>query len=307
MNRRLIRIALVAGLSSTFAGAFAATAGADTAVMGSPLVSNYDGGVSTGTNVTVQLSFDPATSPNPVVSPANGVITDWKVKSADDGAVYTLKVLRPNGPVSLVTATSTNFSAIASVAAPSAVPNGTFAATPTGVIFDYPASLPISKGDYLGVLSVGGPGLHGLPQAMANGLPQSMFANRFGGQPADGTSADLLADAQHELLLQATIKFCKVPNVVGQTEAAATAAITAGDCTATVSKQSLQLRAIRKGFSKKKKANVRAANAALRAQDGKVISQSIPADTTSAPRSAVELKVGQVVPPPKKKKKAKKH
>jgi hypothetical protein len=306
MNRRLTRIALAAALTLTATVGFAGTAGADTAVMGSTLVHNYDGGVSNSA-VTVQLSFDPATSTNPVVSPANGVITDWKVKSADDGAVYTLKVLRPNGPVSIVPATNTNFTSIASVQAPSAVPNGTFAATPTGVIFDYPASLPISKGDYVGLLGVGGPGAHGLAQAMANGLPQSTFANNFASQPADGTSANLLADAQHELLLQATIKFCKVPNVVGQTEAAAAAAVTAGDCTSTVSKQSLQLRAIRKGFSKKKKARIRAANAALRAQDGKVISQSVPADTTSAPGSAVELKVGQVVPPPKKKKAKKKH
>jgi hypothetical protein len=304
MNRRLTRSMLAAALAVPAFGVLAAPAAADTVVMGSPLVSNYDGGVSTGTNVTVQLSFDPATSTNPVVSPANGVITDWKVKSADDGAIYTLKVLRPNGPVSLVPATNTNFTGIASIQAPSAVPAGTFVSTPTGVIFDYPASLPISKGDYVGVLSVGGGGAHGLPQAMANGLPQSTFANKFGGQPTDGSSADLLADAQHQLLLQATIKFCKVPNVVGQAEADANAAVTAADCTSTVSKQQLRLRAIKKSLSQKKKKKIRAANAALRAQDGKVISQSIPPDTTQAPNGApVSLSVGQVVKPPKKKKK----
>ena len=304
MHRRLTLTALSVAL-----GALAiapAIASADTAVLGSPLVSNYDGGVSTGTNVTVQLSFDPATSTNPVVSPANGVITDWKVKSADDGAVYTLKVLRPNGPVSLVPATNSNFTSIASVQAPTAVPNGTFGATPTGVIFDYPASLPISQGDYVGLLGVGGPGAHGLAQAMANGLPQSTFANRFGGEPTDGSSADLLADAQHELLLQATIKFCKVPSVVGQLEAAVTAAIAAGDCTSTVSRQTLQLKAIKKSFSKKKKKRIRARNAALRAQDGKVLSQSTAAGTTQASTGpAVGLTVGHVVPPPKKKKKKK--
>ena len=302
MKRRLTRIALSAGLAVTCAGPLASAAAADTVVMGSPLVSNYDGGVSTSA-LTAQISFDPTTSPNPVVSPANGVITDWKVKSADDGAVYTLKVLRPNGPVSIVAATNSNFSGIASVQAPSPVPNGTFGATPTGVIFDYPASLPISQGDYIGVRTVGGPGAHGLPQAMANGLTQSVFANNFGGQPADGASANLLADAQHELLLQATIKFCKVPNVVGQAEAGATAAVTAADCTATVTKQQLQLRAIRKGLSKKRKKNIKASNAALQAQDGKVISESPAAGTTAAPGATVELKVGQVVKPPKKKKK----
>ena len=47
-------------------------------------------------------------------------------------ALYTLKVLRPNGPVSLVTMTDSNFTAAASVQAPSAVPAGTGATTPTG-------------------------------------------------------------------------------------------------------------------------------------------------------------------------------
>jgi hypothetical protein len=206
MNRGFSRIALATTLAAGAIAAAPAAAAADTVTLGSPLVSNYDGGISNSA-LSVQLSYDPTTSTNPVVSPANGTITDWKVKSADDGAVYTLKVLRPNGPVSLVPATNTNFTSIASVQAPSPVPNGTFAGTPTGVIFDYPASLPISKGDYIGLLGVGGGGAHGLAQAMANGLPQSTFANNFASQPTDGNSADLLADAQHELLLQATIEF----------------------------------------------------------------------------------------------------
>jgi hypothetical protein len=310
MKSRLTRVAIGIALAAPVLGIGASPASADTVVMGSPLVNNYDGGVSNSA-LTAQLSFDPATSTNPVVSPVNGTITDWKVKSADDGAVYTLKVLRPNGPVSIVPATNTNFTAITSVQAPSAVPNGTFAATPTGVIFDYPASLPISKGDYIGVVTVGGPGAHGLPQAMANGLPQSTFANNFASQPADGASANLLADAQHELLLQATITFspeaqgCKVPNAVGQTEAAASAAMAGAGCTSKVTRQQLNLRAIRKSFSTKKKKRIRAANAALRAQDGKVLNQKPAAGETAAPGTPVELIVAQVVAPPKKKHKKK--
>ena len=305
MNRRLIRIALGAAVAIACFAAFAPLAAAESVVLGSPLNSPYEDGVSGGANtVSVQLSFDPATSTNPVISPANGVITGWKVKSADDGAVYTLKVLRPNGAVSLATMTNSNFSAISSVQAPTAVPAGTMVATPTGVVFDYPgASLPISKGDYVGILTGGDD--DGLPQAMANGLPQSLIANNFTAQPADGSSADLLADAQHELLLQATIQFCRIPNVLGQAEAAASAAITAAECTSTVTKQQLRLRAIKKSFSKKKKKRIRAANAALRAQDGKVLRQGTPADTTAIPGTAVALTVGQVVPPPKQKKKKK--
>jgi hypothetical protein len=204
MNRRLSRFAL-AGALSLVGAVVPATAGADTAVMGSTLANNFDGGVSGAPVLSMQLSYDPATSPNAVVAPADGTITGWKVKSADDGALYTLKVLRPNGPVSLVTATNSNFTAVASVQAPSAVPVGTGATTPTGEIFSYPASLPISKGDYVGVLLGGA--ADGLPQAFTNGVPQNLIANNFAGQPTDGTAADLLADEQHDLLLQATMEF----------------------------------------------------------------------------------------------------
>jgi hypothetical protein len=209
MNRRLTRIALAATLAATAAAWASATASADTVVMGSTLAGNYDGGVSGAPVLSAQLSYDPGTSPNPVVSPANGVITGWKVKSADDGALYTLRVLRPNGPVSLVTATNTSFTGVGSQQAPSSVPAGTGASTPLGAVFSYPASLQISKGDYIGV-QLGGAAT-GLPQAFTNGVPQNLIANNFAGQPTDGTSANLLADEQHDLLLQATIEFTPTP------------------------------------------------------------------------------------------------
>jgi hypothetical protein len=302
MNRCLTRIAFAAGLLGVALLATAAPAPADTVVMGSKLTNTFDGGISTGPTLSAQLSFDPATSPNPVVSPANGAITGWKVKSADDGAIYTLKVLRPNGAVSLVTATNTNFTAVRSVQAPTAVPIGTGATTPTGVIFSYPASLPISAGDYIGVLTGGAD--DDVPQHTTNGLAKNKIANNFTGLPTDGNAANLLADEQHDLLLQATIKFCSVPNVVGQTQAAAAAAIAAGDCTSTATTQKLQLKAIKKSFSKKKRNRIKAANNALKAQNGLVLSQSVAPGTTAAPPGpAVALTVGEVVKPAKKKKK----
>jgi cell division septation protein DedD len=175
--------------------------------LGSPLANPFDspGQSIAAPTLSAQLSFDPTTSPNPVVSPVNGVITGWKVKSADDGALYTLKVLRPNGPVSLVVATDSSFTAVRSVAAPSAVPAGTAVGTPTGVIFSYPASLPISKGDYIGELATGA--VSDIPQHTTGGVPKNLTSNNFAGQPADGAAANLMADEQHELLLQATIQF----------------------------------------------------------------------------------------------------
>jgi hypothetical protein len=247
---------------------FASVASADTATLGSTLANDFDGGISTGPTLSVQLSFDPSTSPNPVVSPANGVITGWKVKSADDGAIYTLKVLRPNGAVSLVSATNSNFTAVRSVQAPTAVPAGTELATPTGAIFEYPASLPISKGDYIGVLT-GGADDH-VPQKTTNGLTQNTIANNFTGLPADGAAADLLADAQHDLLLQATVKYCAVPNLKGKKAKAAKRALRAADCAP---------RIVRKTSAKK-----------LR---GKVIKQKQKAGTTAPPGTAVKIVVGK--------------
>jgi hypothetical protein len=267
MSRRRIATLTIAGVLGLLT--FAPAAQADTVTMGSSLQNDFDGGVSGDPVLTVQLSYEPATSPNPVVSPANGVITGWKVKSADDNSLYTLKVMRPNGPVSIVTATNSNFSAIRSLVAPTPVPAGTGASTPTGEIFSYPASLPISAGDYIG-LQIGGDA-EDMPQKTTNGITQNVIANNFGGQPADGASADLLSDEQHDLLLQATVEFCKVPKLKGKKLKAAKKALADADCAAKVSKKSV----------KKKK------------QRGKVIKQAKKAGFTAPPGTKIAITVGK--------------
>ena len=268
MHRCLNRIVLAAGLTSTVLLVAASSATADTSVLGSKLVNDFQGGISSAPTVSVQLSFDPTTSANPVISPANGVITGWKVKSADDGARYTLKVLRPNGPVSLVTATNSNFKAIRSVQAPTAVPAGTTVGTPTGVIFSYPASLPISQGDYVGLLTGGA--VDDLPQFTTSGLAKNLIANNFSGLPADGGSADLLSDEQHDLLLQATIQYCNVPSLKKLKTKAAKQALVEHDCTPKVKK------------SRVKKDKFR----------GKVVKQKTAAGSTSAPGTVVPIVIG---------------
>jgi hypothetical protein len=267
MDRRHTRIALAAALALILA--VPATATADTVVMGSTLTNDFQGGISSAPTTSVQLRYDPATSPNPVISPANGLITGWKVKSADDGALYTLKVLRPNAPVSLVTATNSNFKAITSLAAPAAVPAGTAVASPTGAIFSYPASLPISKGDYVGVRTGGAS--TGLPQSATNGVPRNLIANNFASQPADGSSADFLADEQHDLLLQATVQFCNVPALKKLKTKAAKQALKAHDC----------LPKVKKSRTKKNKFK------------GKVLKQKTPAGTTAVPGTVVPIVIGQ--------------
>jgi hypothetical protein len=264
----LRRFTFIGGLALCAASLAPAAASADTVVMGSTLANPYGGGFTTAPTVSVQLSYAPGTSPNPVVSPANGVITGWKVKSADDGALYTLKVLRPNGPVNLVTATNSNFRGIRSIQAPGAVPVGTAVASPTGAIFSYPASLPISKGDYVGLLTAGA--VDGLPQAFTNGVPANLFANNFSGQPADGASADLLSDEQHDLLLQATVQFCNVPALKKLKTKPAKKLLRAHDC----------LPKVKRSRTRKNKFR------------GRVLKQKTPPGTTAAPGTVVPIVIG---------------
>ncbi len=285
MYRRLTLIALSTALAAL---ALAPIARADTATIGSALALPYAGGVSTAAGTTtIQIQEVGGSSPFPLTSPANGAVTDWAVRTGDPDTLYVLRIMRPNG--------GDSYTSVNRVAAPTAVPPGT-----TDSIFHYPGNdLPISQGDSIGLLQTGTPDV-GIAQAMTNGVTTNVFANQFADFP-DGVAAAFTPDQQHELLLQATIKFCKVPNVVGQPEAAATAAVAAGDCTSAVRRQTLRLKAIKKKFSEKKKKKLRKRNAALRAQDGKVLSQSIAAGTTEATTGPpVGLTVGHVVPPKKK-------
>jgi hypothetical protein len=291
MNRGLTRIAFAAGLLGVALLATAASAAADTAKMGSALAHPMDlpGAVCTNC-LTLQQAQVGGNSPLPLTSPANGVVTSWAVRTGDPGALYTLRILRPQGGNSYLGAGTS--------AAPTAVPGGT---TDSTIHYAAP-SLPIKLGDSIGVLTAGA--ATGLPQTVTGGVNANVIANNFSGLPPDGQSAAFTPDVQHELLLQATIKFCNVPNVVGQTQAAATAAIAAADCASTATTQKLTLKAIKKTFSKKKKNRIKAKNKALKAQNGLVLSQGTPPGTTAAPPGpAVALTVGEVVKPPKKKKK----
>jgi hypothetical protein len=158
-----------------------------------------------------------------------------------------------------------------SVQAPTFVPPGT-----TDAIFTYPGqSAPIMQGQAIGVLQTGNP--EGLPQHTTNGVNANVMAFNLNGNFSDGLGAAFMPDVQHELLLQATIQFCRVPNVVGQQQAAAQAALQAAECGSSVTKKPRR--------SKKKR--------------GKVLKQRTPPDSTVAPGTVVELVVG-------KKKKSKK-
>jgi hypothetical protein len=261
--RKRTAAAVIGTLTAIGALAIAPAASAETTRIGSALNLPYQGGVCNNNCLSVQLSQAGGNLPHPLTSPVNGVITEWKVRTGDPDALYTLRVLTP--------AVGNAYISTTSLAAPAPVPAGT-----TDSILTYFATrtVPINQGQAIGVLQTNGGGAGadvGLPQNTTNGITTNVINNNFNGTFLDGLGATFLSDQQHELLLQATIRFCRVPNVTGLKLAAAQQAIAAAECTPTAKKKKLK----RSKKNKKKK--------------GKVLSQSLAPDSTAAPGTPVNL------------------
>jgi hypothetical protein len=222
-------------ISTAFAASLAvacfapAGASAVTETIGSPLTNPYQGGVCTNSCLSTQQTA--GTIASSLVAPGNGTITNWKVRTSDDAALYQLLILRPiPAPPA--------FLAAGRVTAPTAVPAGT-----TDEILTYPGnSLPIRAGDHIGIYQTGNAD-DGLPQFNSSGITTNVIDNFFAGNTlADNGTATFTPDFQHELLLQATGEFCKVPDVKGKKTKAARTAIEAGGCTVEVKKKTAKKR-----------------------------------------------------------------
>ena len=250
MNRRLTKIARTAGLTLGVVGLLPAAASANTSQIGSSLKFPNVPAHCTPC-VGVQTSSTAALSSLPQRSPANGTVTSWSVRSGDLGAVYTLRILRQSGP--------TSYASVGQSPGTGPVP------TMTDAVHTYPASLPISFGDFIGVAVTGG-----------NGLPDHFTGDSgdvIGYAPAfaDGTTATFTDVTQHELLLQATVKYCLVPNVHKQKKVNAKQALAAADCGVKVKKK----------VTHKKKFR------------GKVLKQKKAAGSTFPPGTVVPIVIGQ--------------
>src|SRR4051794_7933846 len=194
MNRRLMSIVFGACLTVA-AATFSAVASADTVKIGSTLghAANPNGELCTNC-VGVQRAQVGGNSPQPLISPANGLVTQWAVRTSDPGAIYNLRILRP--------ATNTSYTG-AGTGPAVAVPAGT-----TDSVLINTISVPIKQGDAIGVSVNAG---HELPS-----WPDNVSADVVGYLPplVDGTSSGNTTDnSGHELLIQATVSFCNVPNV----------------------------------------------------------------------------------------------
>jgi hypothetical protein len=254
MNRRLISAALAAALGLA-AGLGPVAASADTVKIGSTLghAANPGGELSSG--VGVQRSQAGGNSPLPLVSPANGLVTQWAVRTSDPGAIYNLRILRP--------ASNTTYKGAGTSPAVVVPP------TTTDSVLINTVSLPIKQGDAIGVAVSGGPG-HQLPS-----WPDNVNADVVGyvfAPFADGATSGTLTDIPgHELLIQATVSFCKVPDVHKQKKVNAKTALTNADCGIKVKKKETHKKKFR----------------------GKVLKQKVAAGTTAAPGTVVAIVIGQ--------------
>ena len=233
MKRRLTTIGLTAGFVLAAVGLAPAGASANTAQIGSTL--NFPSVPAHGNNlVGVQTGASAGLSSFPFKSPANGTVTSWSVRSGDVGAIYALRILRQSG--------STTYQSVGLSPATNPI------AAPTDAVHTYPASLAISNGDNIGVEVAGGTGL---PDHFTNNNADVIgYASPF----ADGTSANFTNVPGHELLLQATVKFCAVPNVHKLKKVAAKQQLAAADCGVKVKKKVTHKKKFRGKVLKQKKA-----------------------------------------------------
>jgi hypothetical protein len=252
MNRRVTSVSLALCLAAT---ALPAAASADTAKIGSTLGhAASPNGELCSLCVGIQRAQAGGNSPLRLVSPATGVVTQWAVRTSDPGAIYNLRILRPINNSSY-TGVGTS-------------PNAVVPPLTTDSVLINNASLPIKQGDAIGVAA--GPAGHDLPS-----WPDNVTGDVVGtslGNFADGSSSGTITDIPgHELLVQATVSFCNVPNVHKQKKVNAKTALTNADCGVKVKKKETQKKKFR----------------------GKVLKQKLAAGTTAAPGTVVAIVIGQ--------------
>jgi hypothetical protein len=234
MNRSLTRIALLAVASASAFCLPAAVASANTAQIGSAL--NFPMAPYACTDcIGVQHGSSQGLSPHPFKSPANGTVVSWSVRSNDVGATYALRLLRQTG--------SSSYLGVGR--SPSTGP----ITSSNDAVYTYTSSLPISNGDNIGVEVSGGSGLP--DHFTGNSSDIDAYATTF----PDGTSGTFTTSVTgHELLLQATVKFCLVPNVHKLKKVAAKDALVAADCGVKVKKKETHKKKFRGKVLKQKKA-----------------------------------------------------
>jgi hypothetical protein len=255
MIRPVRRTALLAGLAGAGLMAAAGAASANTATFGSDLAHTQVANSCLNLCTAVQQTVAGGTSSLPLTSPANGIVTEWAIRSTDN-VTYAFRILRPAG-TNAYTGAGTSL--------------GVDPNTTLNAILRYPVSMPIRQGDAIGIGPISGDIDTGVPGYDTPTVPSNVWATNTAGQPVDGSSAAFAPVTGHVLLLQATVKFCGVPNLHGLKKVTAKQALTAADCGVRVKKKETHKRKFR----------------------GKVLKQKVATGTTAAPGTVVPIVIGQ--------------
>jgi hypothetical protein len=243
----------VLALAGLMAGAN--TASANTATIGSDLSHASEANPCMTLCTAVQQAVAPGTSALPLTSPANGIVTEWAIRS-NDNVTYAFRILRPAG-TNAYTGVGTAF--------------GVDPGTSPSATLRYQVSMPIRQGDAIGIGPSSGDIDAGVPAYATGASSSDVWAINTTGQPADGTSATFTPQPAHVLLLQATVKFCAVPNLHRLKKVAAKQALAAADCGVRVKKKETHKRKFR----------------------GKVLKQKVATGTTAAPGTVVPIVIGR--------------
>lgn len=231
---------------------------AESATIGSTLTASHN--VSILAASATQLA---TAAPEQLVIPANGLLTSWAVRSSDFGADYELNELHPvSGP-----GLQQGFTVTAFIASNAPVPDF------SDSVRTYPGNnnggtnLDLKKGDYLGITGNGALPAH---QSGAAGdvyatYPTFGNPNTVFGPPTGITG--------RELLLQATERYCLVPDLRHLKLGVARQEVASHDCQIVV--------AYTKKVRSKRKRN-------------RVLKQDVPPGTTNVPNSPVSVIVGKL-------------
>jgi hypothetical protein len=224
--------------------------------MGSPLGAYTASPTGANGDVTVAQTALPGAV---TTAPTDGTITSWRAPLR--GTHFRLVVIRPAGGLYSTPAISAVHS------------SAVFGPTPA-----IPTSLPIQKGDLIGIENGSGMGLDefGLQQPVPGGTGRVWALPRLSAGPpraGDPIAPDI------EIALQATVSYCAVPKLKGKRVKAARKALAAAGCTV--------------GKVKRPKGKARKAAKFVR-------KQTVPVGSSISDTAPVGIKLG---PKPAKKKK----
>lgn len=240
-RRRSVRLCITASVCSL---ALAGSAQAATLTLGSQFQGTIEPtDLAIGGSTIAQTAL---AAPLVAVAPVDGTVTEWRF--AGSGPPFTPQVIRPTGGGQYA------------VAASGAPQEGAPGYAITG---PFPLNLPIRQGDLFGysLSSLGFGGAITRPTAAS-----IFFTPPLGGSPESPDSAG----SGLELAVNATVRYCVVPDLKGKKPAGARSALTAADCTVGTTTKSKKRRKKRR-----------------------VLSQSVPPGSQISDTAPVDIKVSR--------------